>query len=496
MRVLELGLICAALLAGPGASEPGEDKPVKLDVKPQEQSIRKGGEAKLQVTLRNAKNQPVKASKDLSVQVESKSPSGKVARTQVTFKAGETEKEVRLPAEETGITEIRAMQREMLDGGTFVSVKPTASKSLEQSQQPTQKTGARGAKSGREAPERATKPEPDSSRNDRQRLFRRPLYVLSSFRGIFSSESAEAADDSEYQDTPPSPKKPLLTLRYSPQRRLHADSADAATIQAFLLGESGGADADISLRLFASAGRLDPQKLVIRKKDDKGSSILTSDQIGTATVECMASHPAVEFYGGRELKIAFGPPISELSLEASPRIVSLAEGADLIVKLLNHKRQSEPTDEPRQVSLAIKSGRGEVDPKDFAIATGQSSRRVPFYPTWRGEVHLAASANNLADADAFLQVVLPISLLIAAGLGGIAGGAVAMWTGTKTRPVRVLIGLICGFVLYWAFVFGVLTTLPRGVVLNPLSAFALSALGGWLGSEVFTRLVKLLGIAV
>jgi len=493
MRVLELGLICAALLAGLGASEPGEDKPVKLDVKPQEQSIRKGGEAKLQVTLRNAKNQPVKASKDLSVQVESKSPSGKVARTQVTFKAGEAEKEVRLPTEETGITEIRAMQREMLDGGTFVNVKPTASK---KSEEPTQKTRGRGAKSGPEAPEGTIKPEPDSSRNDPQRLFPRPLYVLSSFRGIFSSESAEAADDSEYQDTPPSPKKPLLTLRYSPQRRLHADSADAATIQAFLLGESGGADADISLRLFASAGRLDPQKLVIRKKDDKGSSILTSDQIGTATVECMASHPAVEFYGGRELKIAFGPPISELSLEASPRIVSLAEGADLIVKLLNHKRQSEPTDEPRQVSLAIKSGRGEVDPKDFAIATGQSSRRVRFYPTWRGEVHLAASANNLADADAFLQVVLPISLLIAAGLGGIAGGAVAMWTGTKTRPVRVLIGLISGFVLYWAFVFGVLTTLPRGVVLNPLSAFALSALGGWLGSEVFTRLVKPLGIGV
>jgi hypothetical protein len=57
---------------------------------------------------------------------------------------------------------------------------------------------------------------------------------------------------------------------------------------------------------------------------------------------------------------------------------------------------------------------------------------------------------------------------------------------------RAAIGLVTGFVLYWAVIFSVLNVIPRFIALNPLSAFALSTLGGWLGTEVFNQILKLL----
>ena len=55
-------------------------------------------------------------------------------------------------------------------------------------------------------------------------------------------------------------------------------------------------------------------------------------------------------------------------------------------------------------------------------------------------------------------------------------------------------GSVTGFLLYWAFMFGLVRVLPAGAVLNPLSNFALSAIGGWLGTGVFSHLLRWLGI--
>jgi hypothetical protein len=86
---------------------------------------------------------------------------------------------------------------------------------------------------------------------------------------------------------------------------------------------------------------------------------------------------------------------------------------------------------------------------------------------------------------------LPLGL---SALGGLAGGLIAFWVGQKSKWWRIAIGLITGFVLYWAFIFGVLDFLPNAIVLNPLSAFVLSTLGGWLGTEVFTRILSRFGL--
>ncbi|MGH7599787.1 MAG: hypothetical protein ACREOI_25820, partial [bacterium] len=107
---------------------------------------------------------------------------------------------------------------------------------------------------------------------------------------------------------------------------------------------------------------------------------------------------------------------------------------------------------------------------------------------------VSASTPNLPITTFPLTVTLPLLTLALTAVGGLAGGLIAFWTGKDAKWWRIAIGLITGFVLYWAFVFGVLTVLPRTVVLNPLSAFVLSTLGGWLGTEVFAQILKRFGL--
>jgi hypothetical protein len=288
-------------------------------------------------------------------------------------------------------------------------------------------------------------------------------------------------------------RKLILTLRHSPQRRLLADGKDAATIQAFIL-DADSLATDVRVRLFNSGGTMMPQPLVIPRGQDLGTSTLTSDKVDTVTVEYLSSTPPAELQGETKLSIPFAPPITRLELKASPPLITLAERTELIVRLLDDNNNPVATDEPRPISFAIESGRGEIEAEEITIMPGKFEGRTTFLPTWRGQVNLSASTRNLPSDTFSLKVTLPVLLLSLSALGGIIGGLIDFWVRKNSRWWRMAIGLVTGFVLYWAFVFGVITILPRAIVLNPLSTFALSTLGGWLGTEVFTIVLKRLGI--
>ena len=68
------------------------------------------------------------------------------------------------------------------------------------------------------------------------------------------------------------------------------------------------------------------------------------------------------------------------------------------------------------------------------------------------------------------------------------GGLLSAATRRGGNITRAVIGLVTGFLLYWACIFLGLASLGRGVVLNPFSALAISAVGGWLQTEVFTSI--------
>ena len=68
------------------------------------------------------------------------------------------------------------------------------------------------------------------------------------------------------------------------------------------------------------------------------------------------------------------------------------------------------------------------------------------------------------------------------------GGDILSRTRRKSDRWRLPIGVATGFLFYWACIFLGLASTRREVVLNPLSALALSSIGGWLQTEVFSMI--------
>ena len=297
--------------------------------------------------------------------------------------------------------------------------------------------------------------------------------------------AAESSGDHEPSAPTATPKLPQITLRYSPDRPFLADGKDAVSIQAFLLGANETLPSDIHLNVYDSSNTLKPKPLTIPAREPSGGSVLTSSQPGTVTVEFLGSRPPTEYQGDRKLNINFAPPITRLDLLASPPNVSLLDTAELIVTLTDDEGRPLATNAPRRVAFAILSGRGQIAERELQVPAGQFQIRTRFVPEWPGQVTISSSTPNLLTVTTPVQVSVPILLLACSGLGGLVGGLLSRRTRRKPDRWRIPIGVATGFLFYWACVFLGLAAIKRAVVLNPLSALALSAIGGWLQTEVF-----------
>ncbi len=445
-KIIWLVFLFFSLIEKIAVAQPVKSKALKLVIQAVTQSVRAGEEFEIEVALRDANDQAVPAAKDMLVEINARTASDSVVTmAEVTINAGSSSQKLRISLPEAGLIYVWARHDELLTGGIdFLVKKPIA--------------------------------KPDT---------------------LLPSEEVPPP----VMVTPRAPVEPLtqprpiITLRYSPQRRFLADGKDHALIQAFLLNTDEVPETEIRLRLFNSAGEMTPPPpLVIQPGVDVGTSILTSNKIQAVKVELLSTTPAAELQGQKEFNISFAPPITQIDLRASPPLITLVDKAELLVRLLDKDDNPVATDVPRLISLAIDTGRGEIESKELTIAPDKFEARTAFLPTWRGKVVISASTPNLPITTFPLTVTVPLLTLILTAVGGLVGGVIAFWTGKGSKWWRIAIGLITGFVLYWAFVFGVLTVLPRTVVLNPLSAFVLSTFGGWLGTEVFTQILKRFGL--
>jgi hypothetical protein len=456
-RLYWLPLLIGAIILVAQVKPQQESKPVKLAIKTDFPSYTVGAKATIEIVIQDANNKPVKAAKDYIVEIELRAQRQIKRKMQDTIKVGETSVKLQLPFDAAGFFEIHishlAKIPELLPSDTLIRVRP-AIRSL---QRP------------------------------------RPGAFIPGFDGGFLGAGMMAFPALPQFVT----QGRELILKRSPQRTLLADGKDAATIHLFYGSEEGVAPSDIRVRLFNSGGNLAPlPPLVIHKDEDYAQASLTSNKVGTITVEYVGSTPEVPVPGVRQLQIKFGPAITQLDLNASPPEITLVDKSDLIVRLLNETGTTPiATDTARIISFAIEKGRGEIEQKELEIPAGRFEGRTSFLPTWIGEVSISAATPDLPPVTVPVTVTLPLMPLTLSALGGLAGGVIAFWTGKNSKWWRIAIGLITGFVLYWGFIFGVLDMVPRAIVLNPLSAFALSTLGGWLGTEVFTQLLKKLGLS-
>ncbi|MEK7729838.1 MAG: hypothetical protein AAB354_15630 [candidate division KSB1 bacterium] len=446
-------IICGGLflssLVLPGYAHGSDQKPVKMKIAAAGRNFRAGESVEIQLMCLDSENNTAEVRQDYVITLLAHLPSGKADTMKVNIPAGAAEQKFSMKFQESGIIHLQARHDRLLQGETFIQVK---ARGKEQSEPPRKPQGA--ARSGSET------------------------FSLS------AREQVSAQTASAY----------ALTLRYSPQRTLLADGKDQAMIQAFVVDNDDSTTQEIRVRFFNNGGRLDPQPLIIPAGQDVGSATLTSQNQQTVTVEFVSATPAAMIQGDTKMQITFGPPITQLALDASPPVITLVDKSDLIIKLLDSDGKPVATEGPRKVSFTIASGRGDIETKELTIAAGGFEARTSFRPTWRGEVSISAATPNLQTASALVQVTLPVLVLALSVLGATLGGVIAYWRETGAQWWRIVLGLITGFVFYWAFVFGVLPLISREIVLNPLSALALSIIGGWLGTEVFNMVLKRLGL--
>jgi hypothetical protein len=426
LLIIPLFALAAALAAGP---------PVKLGL--EAPSVDPSGQIKFRVVLLDSANQPATAPKPLKVALWEGPANNKKSLGTVEIEAGQSSAQASVRGTETGLVYLWAKNPELLIGGAFVQVRALT----------------------------PATPPPQTSHTGPPSTVAPPDIVPGPGRGT---------------------ALPRITIRYSPDRDFLADGKDKVAIDAFLLSDP--AARDIRLNVFDGSGTMQPVPMLIAQGQMQGHSVLTSSHTGNVMVEFLGSTPDAQFEGEKKLNIRFTPPVTRLDLQASPPAISLVDTADLVARLCDEPGLSIATDVPRQVIFTIESGQGGIRQKDVTTPPGQFEARTAFQPEWPGSVKVAASTANLMTATAPLSVATPVALLICSGLGGIIGGILSRRKGRKPNPWRPLIGLATGFLFYWGCIFLGMAALARGVVLNPISALALSAIGGWLQTEVFTAL--------
>ena len=78
-------------------------------------------------------------------------------------------------------------------------------------------------------------------------------------------------------------------------------------------------------------------------------------------------------------------------------------------------------------------------------------------------------------------------------LGGLAGGLVLFFVSGGSLYSRLVVGVVAGIVLAWAYVFGLLPKVDGVVAHNYISVFVVSILGGYLGIKTFDLILKRFG---
>ena len=447
----------------PAHGQPGNNNPVKIVLVAETQTIRLGEVAKLECLLVDKDNKTVKAPRNLSVEVTAKSAANHLSQTNFIFKAGEGSAQVAMYLGELGAAGITAKSGGLLSRGTIVMVKAggvmVAPPPARPATDPVRRTGvaAPAMRLAHLAP---------------------PNFTITPNSGTPVGGN---------------PKPIGLILKSRSEEHL-ADGTDAVSIMVFLDESYDAAPFDITIELYNRAGALTPKPLVIKKGLTGVEAQLTSDRVGEVVVDFQRSSPAARIQGPASITNKFGPPITTLRVSTDRSSISLIEKCNLVVECLDKNDRTVATDVERHVSLSITNGTGALATNDVVIPAGSARGQTGFTPIKWGSVSIIASTPDLFEATMSLPVTVPMLLLTLSLLGGLLGGgisAVSEKPKAKSSLQRAAIGIVTGFVLYWACIFmNSYIKMPAEVALNPFSGFAVSTVGGFAGTKILSAVLK------
>ena len=441
--------------------------PTNLVVKALTKDVPVGQSAVFEISLVNSDYQPAQAVKNLQITVEVVSPNGATESSELTIKKSEQSVRYELPLPVVGTFEVRAKNRELLSGADLIFAKPGSPEAT-----PVQA----GSPALREPATIRALPKPGAASSP------------SSEKSGYSASPSAATSVTEHTS-----HKLVLNLRYAPQRPFLANGKDVANIFVRVLGETP--ERDTQVFLFNSDGSMTPKPLIIPKGRPFGEAQLTSEDVGKVQLEYWWSDGWVEIDGSPLLAIEFAPPIVQFKATASPPAISLLDEAQLVIQLADKNGRLLATNVDRKVTFRINQGSGAFSNYEVTIPSGASEARTKFLPTQRGKALVMASSDNMSDQRIELVVSWPALLIFLAAIGGLLGGALAYGVHRKNPVLYIAGGVVTGCVLLWFVINGLVPKSPiaRSAVLNPIGAICVAVLGGWVGTEIFTPILKWMG---
>jgi len=466
---LKAGVIIVAMTAVTIASGGNSDQAapnsrrtvqaIRLELAPKRDTYSVGEDPVLTVRLIDPQGRPVPAPKDFTITVAATVKGANPITRSVRIEKGKTAQDFELKigsSNVSGAVQIRATHPELVEGGAVLYI--------------------------------AAKKRPGRTR------------AYDSFEAsLFDVVPARFQPDAG---------KCMPNMLVAPMRPLKADGQDSAVVTIV-----EPVTVDTSFYLTTTVGTLDPNPILIKGGQALGTSRITSEIAKEAVVSCVRVVPSLATSGAEPVRIAFKQPVNAFSVEIAPPSISWVDRAGIIVTLLREQKIPVKTDDAVQISLHRDSGKGDIQPETFEIKAGEFEGRSMFLPYQKGPVHISVAIPNfLIESVDFEVTALPYLMFMLPTFGGICGGLVAStWRPAekaggrrasspptnklvKRTLVRVMIGLLTGTLLHWAFVFNLVPALPRAVVMNQFSWFMLPAIGGWLGTKAFDVVLKAVGI--
>jgi hypothetical protein len=487
-----LALVSLAVSGAAGLAQDLSGKPAKIEISAKPLTGNNEQGVTVHVELRDPVNHLAVATKNIEIEIEGRTDKGAAEKSKVLIKQGESSASAELPVKTTGLLEVTAKNPQLAEGGTLIELrKPKRPALLVTPPATTLESLGAPVETGSAASAPAIAPSAVQVR-------RRPVPAAAMIERAPASVAMATPPAVALATPAPSTSslpnaKPVFKLSYTPKRKLRAGEGDAATVWASLQGDP--APEDMKVAVWNDVG---PAVVItIPKGEYTAGSKLVGTYAGAVNVgfENSAPPPSGSSLPERFI-IDFGPPIWALKLVPTLPSINLFESTDVTVELLNSQGELVATDDERKALLSFDSGKGELDSNPVTFHPKESVVKARFIPTSTGSVQLRVSSDSLSAVTAIVTVGLPKLLIALCAIGSLLGGVVAFWTESAASWHRIVIGLITGFLLYWAFVFGVVhvASFAHAFVINPFSAVALSFVGGWGGTKVITLLLKPLGL--
>jgi hypothetical protein len=446
---------------------------LKVSVKPPPQGARAGDPVEIGVQLQNGMSQPATMPKETQVEIQLLGSSGEIVQKGICkINAGVADGKCVIQAPKAGLYKIRARpdNRELLEGTGYVLIRARSSR-----------TKAPGQALIRQ--ERASE--------------ERFLLLTVAYQDPGGPVAAGGSAGNCSATRSRSHAKVILTINEGGEAGgAFRASLESATIQAFFEADDGGsAPSNILVWLSPDHGALDHEPLIIPRCSISGEAHLSSKYPVLASVIYTVVPASYAVEAPPTLRASFVRPIIGIGIvPKGTQTLSLIDRGPIVAQFFDLDGNTIPTDSARTVTFVSDNSSISTKQQSVSLKAGDLSAQTEILPFWLGTGSIFVTTDRLKSPDPPHHVeVVGKTVIAVCLLGGLAGGLVLFFVSGGSLYSRLVVGMVAGIVLSWAYVFGLLPKVDGVVAHNYISVFVVSILGGYLGIKTFDLILKRFG---